>query len=484
MKKNIVFILPDQMRADYLGCYGATFAKTPNIDKLSEEGTQYCNAISPSPICVPARASLLTGENSVVNGVLQNSVWLRPDHEECGLKTWPKQLSENGYETIAVGKMHFYPWDAKEGFQKRIISEDKRHFLVEDDYADYLKEKKLKKFRAIDCKGYAEDKGAMYNPLPKEDQADAWIARKASEYIDSYAEDKPFAMMVGFVSPHDPYDPDKSYADLFKSIEMPEPIPSTEDSESFLPGLIEAYKAPWAQVDYSNFTLEQKKKVKAYYSACIHDIDVGVGKIVEALKKKGIYEDTVIIFSSDHGDFVGDFGLMGKYQFYEPSIHVPLIVKDTALEKKGIKKEELVSLTDVYSTILHIAGIDDKETEDSKILSCYKEKTYENRVIFGATDIGYMIRSKKWKYSRYRSGLTILIDLENDKQEQNNIAYKKETMEIMKELDEHMQSKLIDSMFRGNTEKNADFTFQMEKGPFFRRDWGRPYPVKISKVEK
>ncbi len=464
------------MRADYLGCYGAAFAKTPHIDQLSKEGITYENACSTSPLCVPARASLLTGKNAVENGVLHNDAWLRPDHRECGLETWPQILSDNGYETIAVGKMHFYPWDAMEGFDRRIISEDKRHYLVNDDYAEYLSSRGLKKYRGIDCEGYFEGKGAMVNPLNKEDQADQWIAKEACKVIRAQSTEKPFAMMVGFLSPHCPYDPDQSFASLFDEADMLDAVPETEESMSFHERMVNAYKLPWAQVDYSVLTEKEKKRIKAYYSACIHDVDECVGSIINALKEKGIYDETVIIFASDHGDLVGDFGLMGKHYFYEPSVHVPMIIKDQSLGQAGSRRNEIVNLTDLRATILHIAGIEGKETEDSKTLSCYK-KNSEERILFGATDIGYIARMGHWKLCRYVTGLTQLFNLADDPNEQVNLAYTSQSMNIFKKLDAYMQRRLCESLCTANGEKTVDTTMSLEQNDYFERNWKRPYPV-------
>jgi len=119
---NIIFLMPDQLRHDFLSCYGADFIDTPNIDALCERGIRYERAYSEHPVCVPARAALLTGMNSVKAGVLDNSQWLRPDYRQCGLRTWPEILSAQGYYTLATGKMHFYPWQARFGFQRRIIA--------------------------------------------------------------------------------------------------------------------------------------------------------------------------------------------------------------------------------------------------------------------------------------------------------------------------------------------------------------------------
>ncbi len=127
---NILFIMPDQLRSDFLSCYGADFLETVHIDSIAAEGVRYERTYSASPVCVPARASLMTGLNAIRTGVLDNGLWLRPDRRECGILTWPERLNEQGYYTAGVGKMHFYPWDITEGLQYRVIAEDKRWLYI------------------------------------------------------------------------------------------------------------------------------------------------------------------------------------------------------------------------------------------------------------------------------------------------------------------------------------------------------------------
>ena len=133
-RPNIVFLFPDQFRADFTGFNGADWLNTPNIDSIAENGVSYSNSFSASPICVPARTALLTGMNAIRNGVTTNLHNLRADWRDAGLRTWPEILSENGYYTAGIGKMHFYPWDERRGFQYRVICEDKIWLEVRDDY--------------------------------------------------------------------------------------------------------------------------------------------------------------------------------------------------------------------------------------------------------------------------------------------------------------------------------------------------------------
>lgn len=133
-KPNIIFLFPDQQRPDFLSCYGANFIRTPNIDRLTTQGVMFENAYSPHPLCVPARVALMTGMNGMKTGVLGNTHFLRPDYAERGIQTLPELLNVQGYYTAAIGKMHFYPWDLRLGFQYRVIAEDKRWIHIRDDY--------------------------------------------------------------------------------------------------------------------------------------------------------------------------------------------------------------------------------------------------------------------------------------------------------------------------------------------------------------
>ncbi len=276
-RPNILFILPDQLRADFLGCYGATFLRTPHIDALAAGGTRYDRCVSPSPLCVPMRASLLTGRNAIQNGVLTNDQWLRPDRKAAGVQTWPQRLAAAGYATAAIGKMHFYPWDISEGFQHRVIAEDKRHIRIQDDYYHHLQRHGHTKYRGSEHDGYFEHKGAIVSKIPAEHQVDVWVADEASRFIEGYRDDRPFTLMVAFPGPHDPYDPPPELAGLFDSADMPPSIPATADSVAFRESFIASYLRPWNGVAYTEFTEAQKRKIRAHYAALVQQIDRGSG---------------------------------------------------------------------------------------------------------------------------------------------------------------------------------------------------------------
>jgi arylsulfatase A-like enzyme len=474
MKPNIVFIFPDQLRADFLGCYGAGFAKTPHIDRLASESVQYMNAVSPSPVCVPARASLLVGRNCIRTGVFHNDQWLRPDHSDCGMPSWPELLVKHGYYTASIGKMHFYPWDISEGFLHRVIAEDKRHYAIRDDYHHYLKAHGFGKYHARENPGYHEHKGAACTLIPLEHQVDVWTADRTVDFIEGYDSDQPFACMVGFPSPHCPYDPPSELAALFNPDDMPASIPENETTEHFREGCLEPQKLDWNGVDYSEFTEARKKRLRAYYSALVHLVDLGVGRIRAALERKGVMDNTVIVLASDHGEYAGDYGLIGKSHFFRPSIHVPMLVR--LPEKIHRREDEVVSLTDLFSTILSLAGVEHEETADSRVLPGLPRSAGGREHLFAASLHGYMLIRGRWKFSRYFNGVRVLNDREADPDDQVNRHDDPSCGEILRELNEIMEKEIDRAIQDANGEKIVDRGGLCGEGPFGERGWRRTYP--------
>lgn len=475
MKKNILILFPDQLRADFLSCYGADFINTPNIDRLAKEGILYKRAVSPSPLCVPARASLLTGLNAIKNGVLDNNHWLRKNHVECGVYTWPQKLVEAGYHTEAIGKMHFYPWDEMEGFSHRIIAEDKRHIKIDDDYNEYLKRYDLRKYHGNEHEGYIENRGAIVSKIPEEHQVDRWVSNETCKFINNYNMDKPFALMVGFPGPHCPYDPSDESKDMYFEKNMPESIPTTEESNSFRDECISANKKKWNGVDYTEFNEGHKKKIRAHYCALVKRIDEHVGKIIDVLKEKGIYEDTIIIISADHGDFLGDYSLIGKKYFYESSIRVPLIVRHPKY-LNGSDVEKTVSLTDLNKTILKFGNVNYTNVIDSAVLEEFEDKKHNFRdYVFGAINAGFMVTDSKWKYCLYENGQVMLFDMENDPMEQKNLAHVEEYSGVVREYHNIMMKRVMESLNQANFEKTVKAE-GVAGGAFCERKWERPYP--------
>ena len=290
-------MLPDQLRPDFLSCYGADFIDTPNIDWIANNGTRYDRAYSASPVCVPARTALLTGMNAIRNGVADNLHAVRGDYNDVGIQTWPQILANAGYYTSAVGKMHFYSWDARRGFQCRVIAEDKRWLQVRDDYYHYLKEQGLRKLHGNEHEGYFKNRGAIINRLPSEHNVDRFVGREACRFIENYGGDGPFAMMVGFPGPPCPYDPASDFPENFKPEDMPEAVPEVVgDAPKLRQQNIDGTKRHWNGVDYTEFNDSHKQKIRAHYAGLVKHIHHEVVAIIDALRQQGLLDNTVIKF--------------------------------------------------------------------------------------------------------------------------------------------------------------------------------------------
>lgn len=474
MPPNLLFIMPDQLRHDFLGCYGADFVPTPNIDRLAAEGVRYERAYSPAPVCVPARSMLMAGVNPIRTGVLGNGQFLRPDLEACGMSTWPQLLADAGYTTAAIGKMHFFPWDLKLGFQYRVAAEDKRWIHVEDDYQRFLKRHGYRKLHGREHPGYQENRGAIINRIPWEYSVDHFVGQEACRFIRELPAEETFAAMVGFPGPHCPYDPNQEWLDGLDESQMPPAVPASEDDPPHLvEGNVRGNKADWNGVDYTEFTDAHKRRIRAHYAALVRQIDHEVGAILKALEESGRLDDTVIIFSSDHGDYLGDHGLIGKGTFLEASAHVPLIVR-TPGAGGGTVHSGPASIEDITATLLALGDVTPPSYMDSQPLPEVGLETEPRKVVFGVLGGGCMAFDGKWKLIKYASGQARLYDVENDPGEQMNRL--PEHREIADRLDAALNTWMLGSIRRANSEKTVDATQLWKDEAFGRQRWRRRYP--------
>ncbi|MBT6146563.1 MAG: sulfatase-like hydrolase/transferase [Gemmatimonadetes bacterium] len=476
-RPNLLFIMPDQLRPDFLSCYGASFIDTPHIDSLCDGGVRYDRACAPSPVCVPMRATLLTGLNAIRTGVMGNGQYLRPDLDACGIQRWPQLLSDGGYHTCAIGKMHFYPWEASMGFDHRIVCEDKRWIHLEDDYQQYLKAKGLRKLHGDEHEGYQENRGAIVHQHSYEDSWDGFVGNETSRYIREYEGDAPFAIMVGFPGPHCPYDPSPEYADSYSPDDMPDPYPVGEDQPAgFVEGNVHGNLGSWNGVDYSEFTMAHKKKIRAHYAALVKQIDDKVGQIIAALKDTGQYDNTIVVFCSDHGDYLGDHGLIGKGQYYESSTKVPLIVRLPGRETSRVHSGP-ISIEDITATLLHFAGCQIPGYMDSQPLPDLGiEGSQAREVIYGFVASGAMCYDGTWKLARYTNGYGALFNIEEDPAEQRNRIHDPTCQEIRTRLDALLNAQMLVSIYRAHQEKDHDTDWE---DPVFAAGdggWQRVYP--------
>jgi len=418
-KPNILFILPDQQRPDSLGCYGSEVAITPTLDWLAETGVKFDNCYVQNPLCCPSRYSVLTGRYPHTHGVRAN--WYAPRVNEV---SFAHQLGRVGYNTAAIGKMHLTPWYDNFGFDGRIIAEAKFHADCPDDYARFLNKHGYSRKTLYDENSteYKRRLSCLTSILPQELHIDSFVGQSICEYLNTI--EGPFCAFASFLSPHNPYDPPRPYDGLFKNIPMP---PKNMGKDEIDQKPREAYdylnnRLKWG-VKSDEITEEQRLDMWRSYYALNTLIDDWMAKIIQVLKQRGLYENTIIIYSSDHGDLLGDHGLYYKQCFYEQSVRVPLIIHAPGFFKPQ-QVQEKVELMDLYSTICELGGAPQgfgaQSTSLVPILQHLEHPVRE--AVFSENYFGRMVRWLDWKMVYYPGkSYGEIYNLVEDPQEQANV---------------------------------------------------------------
>ena len=380
-RPNIVLIMADQQRADAMGCAGNDIIRTPNMDRLAAEGVRFGRAFSQGPLCMPARWSLLTGRYVRDHGVFENDWDMTQD-----IPNLAQRLQEAGYYTSCIGKMHLFadetlvcgrpelasdphvtPRYRQVGFDEPHPGPEKNGVMGLDcEYVDHLKERGLFEMygewfhlRAYPKKTRDHLGLPMWfpesTPLPNEDYLDTWTGQEVVKWIDEYDRDEPFFQWVGFPGPHEPHDAPKDYVDLYRNVDIPlgQRIPPEVPESGPLHTLMR-----WLQTtaQWEGLTDDIVKLLTRYYYANITAIDDQVGAIVDALERKGILDNTWIIYTADHGEMMGDHWMLWKMLFYEQSATVPLIIRPPA-GMEGRTVDGIVEHVDVTATIEGLTGI-------------------------------------------------------------------------------------------------------------------------------
>jgi choline-sulfatase len=370
---NIVLVMSDQHRADMMGCAGDPVVKTPNLDRLAAEGSNFTRAYCQGPLCMPARSSLLSERYVRDHGVFVNSSQVPPE-----MPTFVQRLREAGYHTCEIGKMHLYPHRPPErrnvsamrevlvsyGFDEPIETVGKlANRAFDTTYTEYLRDKGLfEEYRAfLRRAGHIGGKNGVAAwqsepcPLSLEDYADAWLGRRATQWIDGNDGAQPFFLWVGFPGPHDPWDAPLEALELYRDAEIPLPryltgpvIPPAGPLKKFLEKILKNGGSA-TMTDAAIIELR-----RAYY-ANISVIDNALGRIVEALRRKAMLDYTWIVYTSDHGEMMGEHRMLGKKVFYEPSVRVPMIIRPPGGTQPRTINER-VQLMDLGATFRAVAS--------------------------------------------------------------------------------------------------------------------------------
>lgn len=431
---NIIFIMTDQQRADALGCMGNKAVISPNIDKIADDGVIFVNGYSAVPSCTPARAGLLTGLSPWHHGMLGYGRVARKYKYEM-----PQMLREAGYYTFGIGKMHWFPQKALHGFNGTLTDESGR--VEQDgylsDYRDWFKLQAPGEDPDLTGIGWNEHRAGVYK-LNEKLHPTYWTGETAVQLIKNYKQDKPLFLKVSFARPHSPYDPPQRFLDMYKNVDIPKPF-------------IGDWAKKWSgkkggkSAAFGDFGTEHAIESRRHYYANITFIDEMVGEIIRALKDKGMYDNSIICFTADHGDMLGDHYHWRKTYAYEGSSNIPFILKwpEKMVGKlhRGSQLENPTELRDFLPTFLDAAGakipteldglsllklVEDPQSGwrpyiDMEHATCYSQENYWCALTDGV-----------WKYIWFfRTGEEQLFNLKNDPGETIELS-EKEPAELKK----------------------------------------------------
>lgn len=348
-KPNILLLFTDQQRYDTIGAGGNDLIRTPAMDQLCATGVRFDRCYTPSPVCVSARYSLLTGLYPHRSGCADNG---HPMDQT--LPTLPGMLTRDGYETRAFGKMHFRPVRHTFGFERMELSEEIPGNAENDEFLQHLVEagyNYVHEPHGIRSELYYIPQTSQ---LPAEHHTTHWTADRTIQFLKDRDRSRPFFAWTSFIKPHPPFDPPVPWNKLYRAHEMPLPK-RPEHVEELMTWHMRNqnhYKRRDAGVDDNLVTA-----IRAAYYACISFIDYNVGRILAELEAQGELENTLIIYTSDHGELLGDYNSYGKRCFYDSAARVPLIASWPGKLPAGQVCNDPVSTVDVVSTALEAAGI-------------------------------------------------------------------------------------------------------------------------------
>lgn len=450
-RPNILILMPDQQRADCLSCAGHPQIRTPHMDRIAAEGMRFTHACTSSPLCMPARASFISGLHVHDHGMWANSGELAPADESLF-----RRLQHCGYWTAHVGKSHYYghggfhmrerePYMHARGFDYVHETTGPWATANTDSYMtdDWQAKGLLRAFRD-DYRERAQQRDGFPvrpSPLPTEDFLDSYIGRQAVRFIDDYDGERPFCLFVGFGGPHEPWDAPGEYATMYDPAGTPPPIEPAE------PGpWVPDHAADWQRTGrFQDMTPDDVQRMRANYYGKISLIDHWCGRIFAACEQRGLMDELLVVFWSDHGEMVGDHGLLYKSRFFESALRVPLMVRWPGRIASGLTTDAMAETVDIMPTVLEAVGADVPEGCRGKSLwPALRDPsaTLRDAAISEVEHRGRrntMIRTDRCKYAVHEDGRGyMLYDLAEDPEERSNLIGHPDARAVERELRERL----------------------------------------------
>ena len=434
-KRNIVLILVDQLRPDFIGPYGADFIETPALNELAANGVTYDHAIASATVCAPSRASVLTGQFVSGHGAWTNDVPFGNNVE-----FFPERLQKQGYMTAAVGVAdHVKPNQPCGHIYQNIFTG-----RPDGEYMKFLKSK------YPEATYYGEADETLHFKYPEEYFYDRWCCDRATEFIESYAKtgtapdgsapenpDSPFFLYCGFLSPHTPLAPPRGLEDKVDVDRIPTIINSHRQDIAPVEKYRRAFLNSHEDLVNPEGAVERRMKERRAYCELIAEVDILVGRIVQSLKDNGLYENTTIIFSADHGSVDNDYNVVTKGPWpYRTQLFIPMIVSNDPNTEHGTHSDCLCGNIDIGATALEIAN-DDKRFGVSRSLTAMANGSVAEREVHMSefSDACKTLVTKQYTFTYYPfTASTCLYDRINDPLEMTNLSGRPEYADLERNL--------------------------------------------------
>ena len=463
-KPNIVFIFPDQQRGDTVGFAGNSVVKTPNLDRLACESVVFNRCSSNAPICMPARKSLMCGLPVTQHGLWANNLPGDPE-----LPNHVRNISNSGYRTAQIGKVHFnvrakgdghsrdfahlmHDWGWEDSIELRDIT---AYTNAECYYTDFLEERGHLQILRDYMRTYVGGEAAgLIRPwetppslLPNDEDLDIYTAMRSVEYIENYDDDRPFYLSVLFPGPHNPFDSPSDDRALYNPDDMPGAILEPETGP--LSPQVERMKSV---SNLDKMTASQAQMMRMYYYAKVTHVDHGIGMVLDALQAKGVMDNTWIIYTSDHGEMLGDHRCSHKALFYESAMNIPLCIRPPG-GTKAWQSKALTDQLDLTDTMLEIADapyLDNASEYRSSLVSKVLDgpdvanAQVGKETVFSDVRLYSMVRDDRYKLAvdSLTREPTELYDMDNDSDQIHNLVEDATLDDVRSELMDHLNTHL------------------------------------------
>ena len=425
-RPSVLLIYTDQQRLDSLGCYGSAHAKTPNLDRLACEGTRFSRYFVNNPVCMPSRMSLLSGRYCSSLGIGTNGI---PFPEDA--VTVQQILRPYGYRTAQIGKLHFQPHARRDhrdphpdyGFETFVLSDEPGCY--DDAYTRWvqcLAPDQVEKVRTALPPAALEYGRPVYSDVGRETHEpyafagdedlthSAFVAAETCRFLDTTRDGRPFFAIAGFYAPHTPVNPPQRFVDMYDPAQMPLPVKGADE--------------PWTR-DLANLSDAGWQRVVAHYLALVSHVDDCVGRILDSLEAAGWAQDTLVVFTSDHGEYLGDHGRIQKgMPGHDCIVNVPLILRHPGRVPSGQTCDALCEGVDIVPTMLDWCGVQIPSFLQGKSLAgllknpegCHREDVL---VEFFEPHGGHqtMLRTERYKYCLDAEGREMMYDMALDPKE-------------------------------------------------------------------